>query len=342
MRYVATLKRALWVALALIAVLGVSAGEAQAKDKSKGTTSAKATTGAELTSVLDELEWGMSSKDVLKRLDARIWATFEAETADTADIGKKDKVRKQYKQRADKLVESFKELKSASRSGLEVSVVSDEFVLDNNESVVVVREDIATRYYFFVNDKFYKLAIAYDPSYIGDLAFDSFIAAVATKYGKPNTEVTDEEGFFAQAIWESNGSRLRVDDKWHTYDTYLMAFTDINLESSVKAKHEAAIRARYTEPEVGADISALTEGDDDMGRSAADALLGGSTRVDLKAGLPQEDIDAMNAEKIAAAEGGDKSGLSEKKAKAPKKKKDNRKKFEDLEKKDEKKGLIIY
>jgi len=306
-----------------------------------GTASAE----SDLDSVLDthDLTWGMTSKQVLKKIEEHVMNEYEEEAAKVSQHRKKDMLRRKAEKRFERIAKSHKEFKSGKRSGLEVSVVADEFVPDNNESVIVVKDDKATRYYFFVHDKLYKLAIAYDPNYIGNLSFDTFAKHVAKKYGSAKKEKKDADGFFVQAIWEDgSGNRLRVDDKWQTYETYLMAFSDTNLESQVAEKHAAAIDKRYAEPAVSSDIESLTEGEDKSG-SAVDAILGGDTQVDLKAGLPEEDLKAMAEDDIVKEKDKkDKAGTSKKKRKKRRRNKRKRDQFKDVDKKEDGGGIIIY
>jgi len=324
--------------LALIACVAVTlvSGTAFAKKSKK---SAKPLGG-----ILNGVEWGQSKDKVMERIEAIIMAEYAEKSAEIGDMGKRDKLRKSYVQRVERIEKSHKEFKSGERSGLEVSIVASEFVPDNQESVLVVREEIATKYYFFLSDELYKVAVAYDPDYIGEMAFDSFVAAITKKYGDPADEGVDAEGYFIMATWEdSEGTRLRATNAADHYDTYLMSFTSVEREAKVSEKHDAANVERNTEPSVSADIDALVDKDGDANSgNAADAILGGGTAIDLKAGLPQEDIDAMAEGEMVGGDHGDKGGTSDKKKKKTKKKKVKKGEFKDVEQKEGGKGIIIY
>lgn len=324
--------------LAMVAMLALSLASSTAFAK-KSKKSSKPLGG-----ILNGLEWGQSKDKVMERLAEIIMEEFALKGADISDMGKRDRLKKQYDKRVERIGKSHKVFKSSERSGLEVSIVASEFVPDNSESVLVVREEIATKYYFFLNDELYKVAVAYDPDYIGELAFDSFVAAVTKKYGDPADEGVDEEGYFIMASWEdAEGTRLRVNNAADLYDTYLMSFSNMEREALVAEKHDAANSKRVVEPSVSADIDALVDDGDINSGNAADAILGGGTAVDLKAGLPQEDIDAMADGDIVSGDQGDKGGTSDKKKKKKVKKKKKKKgEFGDVEKKEGGTGIIIY
>ncbi|MDX9721573.1 MAG: hypothetical protein RBU37_12560 [Myxococcota bacterium] len=287
-----------------------------------------------LDSILTEsgLSWGMTRDQVITALRKQFDAKMVAETKGVDDIARRDKIRKSYDDRFKLIEESYLELAAGERSGLEVSIVGDQFVTGNNESVLTSIEEVATKYYFFIDNQLYKIAVTYDPAYIGGLAFDTFAAKTNEKYGSPDSEDLDEEGFFVGAMWkDKKGNRLRILDRSLHYNSFLMTFSSIELEAPLVEKHAAAAASRKAGPAVSSDIESLTEGEDTVADgSAVDDILGTSTKVDLLAGLPQEEIDAMNETE------------EEKKKKKKEKKKKTRKKKDDGKTGSSGAGIVIY
>ena len=299
-------------------------------------------TDVPLDTILEGISWGASKAEVLEGLESIINQQRDTELQGIVDIGKQDQIRKRFRDRFSTIKDSYRDLAAGERSGLRVSIVADEFVEGNNEAVLVVREEIATKYYFFYNDQLYKIAVAYNPAYIDNMHFDAFVEAATDKYGTPLKEDTDEEGFFTASYWlDHNGNQLRISDHSNNYDSFLMVFSSESISQEVEPVHTASIEKRYAAPEVSSDIGDLV-GDDEEGElsSAASAILQEEVDVDLMAGLPEEERLAMEEEKKKQEEAEEKK---KKKKKRDKKKRD-KKKRDKKDKKDEKNGtgIIIY
>ncbi len=292
-------------------------------------------TSVRLDAVLAGLEWGQSHEKVLAALEKIVMDDFRNATIGMTDLSRTDRIRKQYVDKVDRIKSSFMQLAGDATASLEVSIVGTEFLRDNNEAVIVVRDDVATKYLFFVNNQLYKVAVAYDPSYIGGMAYDTFARATSDKYGPVFDEKLDEDGFVVETVWEDTaGHRLRLLNMEDTYDTFLMVFTEVGLESAVLDKHVVMRAKRSAGPSVSSDIDALTEGEDARTGSAVDALIGVDTRVDLMAGIPEEERLAMEA-------GEDDETKKKKKAKESNKKRTKKKSGGDKSK-EKGAGIVIY
>jgi hypothetical protein len=266
----------------------------------------------DLDAVLDDMKWGQSHEDVVKYAERKLMMEFELKAADV-DTFKRDKLRQQYKQDAQKVAETYKVLAAGENSGLELSIVSGEFVKGNSESVLSMKDKVATRYYFFVNDQLYKVAVAYDPEYLSNVPFDEFLGSVAKKYGEQKELLEDDLGLLIEGTWEVGGTRLKVRNQSATYQAFLMTFTDIALENKVAAVHEKARQDR-TGPSVSSEIDSLAmDGDsfiEDSGAEVKFNLMGSLTPEEAAAAEKQ-----LNANATTDSKGGTTSGKGEKSAK---------------------------
>lgn len=299
--------------------------------KPSATKRAKPAAKPTLAQSLGDLKWGMSSEQAKKIIAEKIMDDFRAKTEGNSDLSFVDNTRKAHAQRVENMQKSYMVLTRENSSSLGVSIVGDEFMPDNNESLIIQSEDIATKYYFFKDDKLYKMAVVYDSSYLGPVAFDTFCATTAQKYGPAQKEIWDDEGTFMESIWtDKSDVKLVVKNKHSSYSTFLMVFVDDSVESKLQANHKAYFASLNSGPEVSSAIDALTADSDDAGASSIDAMLGKKTQVDLLAGLSQEDIDIINGK------------TTEKEIE--KKKKEKAKKQEKARKSDAKakQGLEIY
>jgi hypothetical protein len=225
---------------------------------------------------------------------------------------------------------SYTQLMKDNVASLSVSIVGEEFMPDNNESMLTQRDEIATKYFFFLNDKLYKIAIVYDSDYLGPIAFDTFCATTEEKYGRAYDEVWTDEGDFMEAIWKDKSTILNVKNKYASYSTFLMVFSEEATSKPLVEQHKRYYESVNSGPEISADIDLLTADDNEEVDSSVDAILGKKTEVNLLAGLSEADLATINGTPQQQEE------EAQKKAKA--KKKTNKKKNSAKAKQ----GLAIY
>ncbi|MBQ9395657.1 MAG: hypothetical protein IJU23_09120 [Proteobacteria bacterium] len=272
-----------------------------------------------LSANLNGLKWGMSASEAKTVIADNIMNEFRTKSEGNTDLSYVDLLRKTHTDRVESMQKSYLTFTRDNSAAISVSIIGEEFMPDAGETMLTSREDNATRYYFFKNDKLYKLALVYDSAYIGPIAFDTFCAQTEQKYGKAKSEVWDDEGVFQASVWtDSTDVMLTVKNKYSSFNTFLMVFSDDKVESTLAAKHKAYAESLNAGPDVSSAIDDLTADSDGGDASSIDAMLGRKTEVDLLAGLSQEDIDIINGVTT------EKELEKKKKAKA-KKEKDNRK-----------------
>lgn len=254
-----------------------------------------ATSKAEISAVLGDLTWGMSHDMVMKKLEEKIMADFQAKSRGTTDLAYADMQMKARVERIENMKKSYLPLVRDNVAGLSVSIIGEEFMPDNDESILTQREDIATKYYFFLSDKLYKIAIVYDSSYLGPIAFDTFVATTEQKYGPSSDEVWTDDGDFNESIWRAkDGTTLSVKNKYASYNTFLMVFSEEAVNKTLVHKHIAHYKMTNAGPEISSSIDSLTsDSAETSGPNSVDELLGKKTEVNLLAGLTQEDIDII-------------------------------------------------
>lgn len=274
---------------------------------------------ATLKQSLGPLSWGMSSEQAKKVIADIIMEEFREKTYGNSDLSFVDNTRKAHAQRIENMQKSYLVLTRENSSGLGVSIVGEEFMPDANESLIVQNDDSATKYYFFKDDKLYKMAVVYDANYIGGMAFDTFCAKTAQKHGPAKDEVWDDDGNFLESVWvDGTDVKLTIKNKHASYSTFLMVYSDDSVESKLQKDHKAYFQSLNSGPEVSSAIDALTADSSEGDGSSVDALLGKKTKVDLLAGLSQEDIDIINGKTT------EKEIEKKKKAKAKKAEKDRK------------------
>lgn len=184
---------------------------------------------AGIDSVLGEIEWGDTKDEVIQKLRTEKLAELREDRALRNDSVAMQRARQRTLDEIRRIEDSHTQLQG-SRTGFEVSVVAGEFTSDNGESVMRVRDDIAQRYYFFLDGKLYKLVVAYEQDYISNVGFEAFLNQATQRYGRPNStdygKVLGEESVI-QAVFKDDRSELRIDDRREFYGTFTMSFSDL-------------------------------------------------------------------------------------------------------------------
>lgn len=192
-----------------------------------------ATATADLGEVLGEIEWGDSREEVLEKLREERLAELREDHSLRSNPARMQDARQRVLDQMRGVEDSYTELEGSS-TGFEVSVVAEEFTPDNNESLLRIRDDVAQRFYMFLDGELYKLVVAYDQDYIEGVGFEAFVRQVSSQYGDPVSSEQGDDGL-EQAVWHSPEFELRVDDRRQYFGTFTMTFADRQLLEQLRA-----------------------------------------------------------------------------------------------------------
>lgn len=306
-----------------------------------------------LASVLRGLDWNSSKREVLKHFQTIKDQEFKEGSAKMRDPLLKERLRNRKVSEYTQIEKSYTRL-SGKRTGYEVSVITGEFAPNNGESLLVVRESNAQKYFLFADGKLWKLVVAYNSEYIEGIGFEAFVEAVSRKYGEPDETVFDDESdgqSLARAVWRDDATELRLENKSEFFNTYTMVFADRTTADRLKqinrafgtkddAKEKRKIRTSILDIQDDTDFG----GDDDV----VDSLVGSATKVDVLTGRPEDaKINRVGDDPSAAVADADLPGEAAKKKKKKKKARSGTKRSGiDMKAKKKKKkkadDLIIY
>ncbi|TXD37545.1 hypothetical protein FRC98_07585 [Lujinxingia vulgaris] len=300
--------------------------------------SSQATAEEGIAGMLGAIEWGDSRDEVVEKLREQMIQEVRDDESLRGDRVAMQRARQRALDRARAVEDSHTPLRGA-RTGYEVSIISGEFNKDNNEELLRVRDEVAQRYYLFVDGKLYRVVVAYNSDYVENVGFETFLAQASRRYGRAVSsdygEVFGEE-VLVRATWEDRDSELRVEDKREFFGTFAMIFSDRSMLSELRAANRLATGEQAQQAEVSERVRALQRSEAvDRHAGAVDSLLGGDTTVDLSAGRPdysEEDAAAAEAQARAEAEArAEREREEEKKKKKKKKRRQERTDFSDLE-----------
>lgn len=244
-----------------------------------------------ISHVLGFLDWGASSQDVLASLKKEVDNRYAEQLKDLRDPLEIDKAlrRKSVEFAAiEKTLVQF----SGQRTGYESSLIGGDFVPGAEESMIRIDDQEAQRYFFFKNDRLWKVLVAYSSSVSRSTPFPDFVKQVQDKYGRPiDVEWSAPKAgakTMVRASWEDPITRLVVEDRTEFFGTYCMKFLDkavgVPLENERLANAPAKPKME-TDPSVDAALTEITSGGggDD---AVVDRLTGREHALDLTGNRP--------------------------------------------------------
>lgn len=213
------------LAIAVCAV-GANGVEAQKKNKKAAKKAAEAPASAEIAKSMADVHWGMSKSDVDKVFVEKIKAKYKPLIAKTKDAVEEDRLRQVAKQELARLREGYVEFDGKS-TGWDVSFLKGEFTHNNDESMLVVRDDNSQNFYFFIGGKLWKWYKAFDASVFPANNFATFAGAVEKRFGNAKQakgELRSGAGERQWLEWQDKETRLRAVDETDFYGFYCLVF----------------------------------------------------------------------------------------------------------------------
>ncbi|HVZ71692.1 MAG TPA: hypothetical protein VHJ20_04895 [Polyangia bacterium] len=229
------------IALALAAV-GLSGSPAFAKPKRKGGESAAPTASAAEVNKLKAVrlgdpkagtfKWGMKPEEILAQVQKSIDAKYvERIEKASQDPGKQQRIRDEKEREFQAVKKSYTKFEG-NKTGWDVSIIGQEFEQNTGEAVIVTKEDIWTRYFFFFEDGLYKMFLAFNKDALEGKSFEEFGQGMQAKYGKAKEVYRDEKtkGGVRHVLdhyeWSAGGDRLRLVDRSEFYGVYCLVLFD--------------------------------------------------------------------------------------------------------------------
>ena len=188
---------------------------------------------AEINEFKGEFKWGMTPQAVIEKLNVKIESGYKDRLEKYKnDPGKTDGVRNEMKNEKARVAKSLLKF-DGQKGGWDVSIIDEEFVQNNGESMLYYKEPKSTRYFFFSGENLYKMFVAFDKDVVAGKSFQEFGDMMQQKYGKAQP-VYREVGFkgvknkvLDAFQWRSaEGDGLRLVDRSKFYDVYCLVIYD--------------------------------------------------------------------------------------------------------------------
>ncbi len=216
------------------AAKGAAKGAGKAAAKAKGP--APIAKAAEIKELKGEYTWGMTPQAVIEKLNAKIDEGYKDRVEKyRTDPARIDALRRQIKADKDRVAKSLVKF-DGQKTGWDVSIIDEEFLQNNGESMLFYKEPKSTRYFFFSGESLYKMYVAFDKDVVAGKSFPQFAELMQQKYGKaqPVSREVVDHGMKDKVLdtfqWRSaEGDGLRLVDRSKFYDVYCLVLYDQNV-----------------------------------------------------------------------------------------------------------------
>jgi hypothetical protein len=175
------------ITVALVLALGVAAGAGaantaygKAKAGKGGGGSAPMASGEEVNKLkavrlgdpkAGTFKWGMKPEEVMAQVRTAIDAKYEPRIVGAKqDPGKQQRIRDEQVREINAVKKSYSKFEGG-KSGWDVSIIGSEFQQGTSEAVLLTKEDVWTRYFFFFEDGLYKMYLAFNKDAIAGKSF---------------------------------------------------------------------------------------------------------------------------------------------------------------------------
>jgi hypothetical protein len=238
---------------AAVAVAGLG-GYAHAGKKGGGGGAAPSASSAEVNKLkavrlgdpkAGTFKWGMKPEEVMAQARVAVEARYQ-ERIDKArqDPGLQQRIRDEMQRELTAVKKSYTKFEG-QKTGWDVSIIGPEFQQNTSEAVLVTKEDMWTRYFFFFEDGLYKMFLAFNKDAIGGKSFQEFGKGMEAKYGHAKEVYRDDKtrGGVVHKLdhyeWSAGGGdRLRMVDRSEFYGVYCMVLYDGSVQDRVNERRK--------------------------------------------------------------------------------------------------------
>jgi hypothetical protein len=251
------IKGAFGLALSLGAAIVVAGAPSHAKGKAAkkgGEGSAPAASSSEVDKLravrlgdpkAGTFKWAMRPEEVMGLVKTAIEAKYEPRISQAkADPGKQQRIRDELVRESNAAKKSYTKFEG-QKSGWDVSIIGNEFQQNTAEAVLVTKEDVWTRYFFFFEDGLYKMYLAFNKDALAGKSFQDFGKTMEAKYGHAREVFRDEKvrGGVKHVLdhyeWSAGGGdRLKLVDRSEFYGVYCLVLYDASVNSRVTERRK--------------------------------------------------------------------------------------------------------
>ncbi len=193
-------------------------------------------------------KFGMTKDEILGVLQKQISERYEEKIKATTDVAQQDRFRREKKVELKRVADTYVNF-DGKTGGWDVSIIEGEFAHNTNEALMDRWENENgknnRRFFFFYNDRLWKMYISLDVSMIPDEKrnFETFKAVMESQYGKGAVDG-------GTISWRAGEFDARAVDKLRDYGALGLVVEDPKVRTEVVALREAKAPPKQGTPSV--------------------------------------------------------------------------------------------
>jgi hypothetical protein len=336
----------LLLALGLGAGLSLHGAPAQAKSKAKGDGGAAPPANADEINKLKAVrlgdpkagsfKWGMSPEDVMGQVKASIVKRYQPRIEGSSqDPGKQQRVREEQEKEITAVKKSYTKFEG-QKTGWDVSIIGPEFEQNTGEAVIVAKEEVWTRYFFFFEGGLYKMYLAFNKDAIEGKSFRDFGKGMEAKYGRAKEVYRDEKTkdgmrhILDHYEWSGKGDKLKLVDRSEFYGVYCLVLADAQVQAREAEKRKITNPEHSSKDALVEAVTTKDNNDRDANDNIIDRITGKEVKKpgeeqhgDIVVPSPAHTKSSSPAESSAPAAAPEKEQKQAKKGKSKKSNSDN-------------------
>jgi hypothetical protein len=325
------LSLSLGAAVAVASVAGQANGAAKATKKGGG-GSAPTASSAEINKLkavrlgdpkAGTFKWGMKPEEVMAQVRTAVEAKYQARVDKAKqDPGLQQRIRDEMQRELAAVKKSYTKFEG-QKTGWDVSIVGPEFQQNTSEAVLVTKEDIWTRYFFFFEDGLYKMFLGFNKDAIGGKSFQEFGKSMEAKYGNGREVYRDDKtrGGVVHKLdhyeWSAGGGdRLKLIDRSEFYGVYCLVLYDGSVQDRVVERRKVVNPGEVKRDELVEGVTGKNSGSkgSDIDDDIIDRVVGKEVKKPGADSGKTKDIvvDSSNLPKSTGSSSGSSSGEKKK------------------------------
>ena len=227
-------------------------------------------------------KWGMKPEEVMAQARAAVEAKYEPRVEKARqDPGMQQRLRDEMVKEIAAVKKSFTKFEG-QKSGWDVSIIGQEFQQNTAEAVLVTKEDVWTRYFFFFEDGLYKMFLAFNKDALAGKSFQDFGKAMESKYGNARQIYRDDRvkgGGVKRSLdhyeWSAGGGdRLKLVDRSEFYGVFCMVLYDGSVQDRVVERRKVVNPGDVKRDELVESITAKDKAAADSNDDIIDRVVG--------------------------------------------------------------------
>jgi len=234
--------RAFISSLIMVLAFSFAVQEADArKRKRKKRRKAKVTEASEetkiaITKMMGKFKCDMTANKVLDSLELTMRDRYVPKIRKEKDPLRQDKMRREMMAEVKKLRKSLVKFKG-QKTPWDVSLIEKEFAHKNEESMIPNWGKRDRRFYFFYNDRLYKLYIAFNAALFKGKTFEDFAKVMESRFGpaerKYGTTIMGKPKLDHLAWPPADGTIMKAIDHTGFYSNFCLVLTLLPVEENV-------------------------------------------------------------------------------------------------------------